>query len=226
MSSDRSSTDRIFAIDSWDFDVPENYFPIPLDGDVDARDWVKEVVASARELPSEVAPEDRDRGTVLTEQLTSVRDRLIARRNPWLTAVVSVRPETPMTVGVLVMAQQLALEDDDDADSMEVLGREASARMVPGARSRDLETWRTQADFGEIVGLYQRIEFIDLGEAEGTLSERTVFTVFPTRSREALQFTFTTEDFGTFEDMKKQTEAIVSTLRIDLEPVASDQVTR
>jgi hypothetical protein len=42
-----------------------------------------------------------------------------------------------------------------------------------------------------------------------------VFAVFPPGSRNLVQFEFTCEDFGTFENMREQTQAIVATLSIE-----------
>ena len=61
---------------------------------------------------------------------------------------------------------------------------------------------------GEIIGLFHRIDHIELGAKEGTPGERTTFDVFPLRSRDMVRFTFTMSDSATFANMKMDTQAV------------------
>ncbi|TFC04604.1 hypothetical protein [Cryobacterium mannosilyticum] len=202
---------RALQIVDYDFDVPSNFYTVPLDPaeSVDSTRWAESVVA-------DVAQRDPNPGTTgdFAAELAELRTRLLGQRNPWLTAAVSVRPEKQLTIGAVLTVQQLAMDDDDGPAAYERIAREESTRMRPGARSRDLELWRADIPAGEVVGLFQRIEFTELGAAEGRLSERTVFAVFPVGSSEMLQFAFTCDDFGAFASMREETQAIVETLHI------------
>lgn len=202
---------RALQIVDYDFDVPANFYAVPLDPaeSVDSTRWAEGVVADVAERDTNAG----NPGDVVAE-LAELRTRLLGQQNPWLTAAVSVRPETHLTVGAVLTVQQLAMDDDDGPAAFERIAREESTRMRPGARSRDLELWRAEIPAGEVVGLFQRIEFTELGAAEGRLSERTIFAVFPAGSREMIQFAFTCDDFGAFADMREETQAIVETLHV------------
>jgi hypothetical protein len=202
---------RSVEITDYDFDVPADFYTVPLDAaeDVDSAQW-------ARGVADDVAVNAADAGDPgdIVVQLAALRTQLLGQRNPWLTAAVSVRPESYLTIGALLVVQQLVMDEDDGADGFEQLARQESGRMRPGARSRDLTIWRDEISAGELVGLYQRIEFTELGQPEGRLSERTMFGVFPPGSTDMLQFTFTCDDFAAFSDMRAETQAIVATLSV------------
>jgi hypothetical protein len=202
---------RSVEIIDYDFDVPTDFYPVPLDAaeDVDSTRWALGVVDDV----ALTAANPGNPGDIV-EELVELRTRLLGLQNPWLTAAVSVRPEKYLTIGALLMVQQLAMDDDDGPDGFEQLARQESERMRPGARSRDLTIWRDEIPAGELVGLYQRIEFTEPGQPEGQLSERTMFGVFPTGSSDMLQFTFTSDDFAAFGDMRAETQAIVATLSV------------
>jgi hypothetical protein len=204
---------RSLEIVDYDFEVPVDYYPIPLHDDdpVDSTVWAQSVVQDV----ATVADDPGLPGSIVND-LAQVRVRLLGERNPRLVAAVSVRPENYLSIGALVTVQQLTMQDDDDGpETFEMLARGESTRMSPGARSRELELWRSEIPAGQLVGLYQRIEFIDPGDTDGRLSQRTVFAVFPPRSRDMVQFTFTCEDFGAFSNMRQQTQAIVSSLSVE-----------
>lgn len=202
---------RTRQIVDYDFDVPANFFAVPLDPreGLDSKRW-------AQSIADDVAESDTNPGVPgdFVDELAELRTRLMGQGNPWLTAAVSVRPEQYLTIGALLTVQQLAMDDDDGPAAFERMAREESQRMRPGARSRDLDLWRAEIPAGEVVGLFQRIEFTELGAAEGRLSERTIFAVFPVGSRDMVQFAFTCDDFGAFASMREETQAIVETLHV------------
>ncbi|MGO4691333.1 hypothetical protein [Glaciibacter sp. 2TAF33] len=202
---------RSVEIIDYDFDVPADFYPVQLDAaeDIDSTRWALGVVDDV----ALNAPASGDVGDIAL-QLAELRTRLLGQQNPWLSAVVSVRPEKYLTIGALLMVQQLAMDEDDGPDGFEQLARQESERMRPGARSRDLVIWRDEIPAGEVVGLYQRVEFTAPGQPEGRLSERTMFGVFPPGSTDMLQFTFTCDDFGAFGDMRAESQAIVATLSV------------
>jgi hypothetical protein len=205
---------RLATVEIWsyDFDVPVDFFAMPLaDADeVDSRRWAQGVLDDV--MTNAENPGDPGE---LVDQLVELRTRLLGQNNPWLSAAVSIRPQQVLSIGALLVSQQLALDPDDGPDAFEDLVRAESERMRPGARSRDLEIWRDTIPSGEVVGALQRIEFTDLAEPTGRLTERTMFGVFPENSSDMIQFTFTSEDFGAFADIRSETQAIVATLRVE-----------
>ena len=206
-------TERDLEIAAYNIKLPLDFYAIPLreDPDLDnvrwARGIVDEVLAQA-EAPTELAG--------IVEELAELRWRLLASSSPLLTAAVSIRPAGAMTIGCLLTAEQFSMEPGDGPDSFEVMLTEGVRQLRPGARTRLAEAWRTKTEMGEIVGLLHRIDYIELGAGEGTLEQRTIFGVFPLRSREMVRFIFTVSDFATFPNMKVDTQAIVETIQVSL----------
>ena len=205
---------RDLVIAAYDIKVPLDFFPIPLAGDdeIDSARWARGVVdevLDGLDAPSEEGD--------IVEHLVELRRRLLAGQNAQLTAAVSIRPEGVLTVGCLLTTEQFGMDADDDADTFEQMLTEGVRQLRPGARTRVAETWRSDAEVGEIVGLFHRIDFIELGDEEGTLEQRTVLGVFPPRSRDMIRFIFTVADFATFSDMKADTQAIVETVEVTLQ---------
>lgn len=203
---------RTLEILSHDFDVPVNFYPIPLvaAASLDSTVWAQSVV-------DDVGAAAINPGVpgVLVKELAELRTRLLGQRNPWLTAAVSIRPEAVLSIGCVLQSQQLAMDPDDGPDAFEQVIRDGSTAMRPGVRSRDLEVWRDTIPAGELVGVFQRMEFIELHEMLGGVSERTVFGIFPKDSSDMIQMTFTSEDFGAFADIRAETQEIVATLRVE-----------
>lgn len=202
---------------SYGFDVPPAFYPIPLDADqdIDSVRWARGVVDDV--LATATRP-----GVTgdVCDELVEVRRRLLAEQNPWLTALVSLRPELEVSIGAVVQVQQFPMDDDDTPDSFEAMLREGVDRPAPGTRTRVAETWRSQTEIGEIVGLFHRFDLRDLGDESGRLEQRTIFGVFPQGSSDMIRFIFTVSDLATFEDMPKETQSIVESLRITLEESA------
>ncbi|MDI2098536.1 hypothetical protein [Ruicaihuangia caeni] len=196
----------------FDFDVPEDYYPIPLFGhdDLDSERWARAVIDDVRERADAGAT-----GQII-ESLAELRDRLLSRANPLFTAVVSVRAQFTMTIGCLITVQQLELEPDDGPDELERALAESVETMPLGTRSREADFWRLRGDDREVVGMLQRLEYLEPGQAEGHLEQRTVFGVFPDGASDMLHFTFTVSDLATFGDMRAETQAIVDTVTFRL----------
>ena len=213
---------RDLVVAAYDIKVPLNFFAIPLIGDeeIDSARWartvVDEVVAGLDASAGEFGTEEGD----ILAQLIELRRRLLAGQNAQLTAAVSIRPEGMMTIGCLLTTEQFSMDADDGPDTFEQMLTAGVCQLRPGARTRVAETWRSSTEVGEIVGLFHRIDFIELGEEEGTLEQRTIFGVFPPRSRDMIRFIFTVADFATFADMAVDTQAIVETLEVTLQGVA------
>lgn len=196
---------------SWDFDVPPEWFQIPLDEDLDRRRW-------ARAFAHEVAEFLEADGPVedLVDALEDVQSQLSRRRDPWLTALVAVRKQAPMSIGAVIMAQLLDRDGEATPELLEQQMRRDSAQMVPGQRARDVVLWRGRIDAGDYVGMTQRVEHFELGEEHGQLSERAIYVVFPPDSEQLVEFEFTTTDFGYFADIRQDTELVLRTLRVEL----------
>ncbi len=212
------SVARPSEIVAFDFDVPPAFYPVPLHGDqeIDSVTWARSViddVVSGAESPGAIGD--------IVDQLAELRRRLLSEDNPWLTALVSLRPELEITIGCLVQVQQFPLDDDDSPDTFEVMLKDGTASPARGTRTRVAETWRTEAMIGEVVGLFHRFDLRELGDEEGRLEQRTIFGVFPPKSSDMVRFIFTVSDLAAFDDMPKDTQAIVETLRVTLEESAS-----
>lgn len=209
------SADRPLEIVAFDFDVPSNYFAIPLEPGMDSASWahgvVDEVVASV-ETPGE-------RGDIV-EELTELRRRLLATEDPWLTSLVSIRSEDQLSIGCLVSAEQFAMDADDGPDAFEAMLHEGTRQLGPGQRTRTAETWRSHSDIGDIVGMFHRYDVREVGEPEVRIEQRTIFGVFPDRSSDMIRLVFAVADLGTFQDMPRDTQAIVEKLRVRTEETA------
>ena len=145
-----------------------------------------------------------------------VQSQLSRRRDPWLTALVAVRAEAPISVGAVIMARQLERDANDTPESLEAQMRRDAKQMEPGSRSRDLVLWRDRADAGDYVGMTQRIEHAGRGDEPGMLSERAIYGVFPPEGSDAVYFEFTTTDLDYFADIRHDTEFVVRSLRVTL----------
>ncbi len=196
---------------SWDFDVPREWFKIPLDEGLDTRRWAGSFAHEIAEFLEVDGPVES-----LADALYDVQSQLSQRRDPWLTALVAVRAEAPISVGAVIMARQLERDADDTPESLEAQMRRDAEQMEPGSRSRDLVLWRDRADAGDYVGMTQRIEHAGRGDEPGMLSERAIYGVFPPESSDAVYFEFTTTDLDYFADIRHDTEFVVRSLRVTL----------
>lgn len=203
---------RPLEIREYGFGVPPEYFIVPLESDVNVERWLHDIVAESQEL---LGADPSGDTSLFVEQLREIRRKLVARNEPFLRALVSVRPEIFFSVGAVVTAHQIDLGDDGTIDEWERLVREQSASSAPGIRSRDLSQWRETIEAGEVAGSYQRVEYINPGDPQGVLTERVSCVVFPPGAHEAVEFTFVAEDFRAFADMRAETHAIVETLWLE-----------
>lgn len=196
---------------SYDFDVPGDYFVVPLGANVvqPSNEWAAgliEEVRSMSEAPLEVGD--------LADQLVELRRQLSAQDDPLLTAAVSLRPELYLTIGCLLTSTRVELGPEDTPDTFEAMLADSVKRLAPGSRTRAAETWQSDSPIGTTVGLLHRIEYRLLGADEGWIELRAMYGVFPTGCNEMVTFTFTVSDLGTFGDMKAETQQIVDTLRV------------
>jgi hypothetical protein len=192
---------------SYDFDVPGDFFAVPLDEPSDR--WAGRLideVSALSDAPLTVGD--------LVEQLVELVRQLRAQGDPLLTAAVSLRPELYLTIGCLLTTSRVELEPGDTPDSFEAMLTDSLQKLAPGARTRAAETWQVDSEIGTTVGLLHRIEYRLLEADEGWIELRAMFGVFPTGCDEMINFTFTVSDLATFGDMRAETQQIVDTVRV------------
>ena len=209
--------ERTREIATWTLDLPPGWFAVPL-GELDAHgqaQWIDEVVAQVRETAEEPGSP-----TALREELAQLRGELLAQQNPWLNAAVSIRPETVMTIGCVLLTSLIGLEPDEGPDAFEAVLEEGFATPRRGVRSHVSRVWRDGTTTGAMVGGFQRFETVDLGAGIGTVEDRTIFGVFPEGSREMIRLEFRTAELALFEDMPEETAALARTARVVLQEPA------
>jgi hypothetical protein len=195
--------------------IPERFYPVRLDEDIDSDQWAHEVVAQvAREHGSE------DHENSVVAELEELRIRLLATLNPLLTAAVYIRPEQFMSVGALLTFQIAGIEPGQDAAWFEAEARALTSQAAPEAHTVGFDTWQEDIPAGALVGVHQVLEYLAPDLDTGWVEARTVFGVFPRNATEMVQFSFTTADLAAFGDMRVETQQIVSSLELSLGPVA------
>ncbi|MEC5169124.1 hypothetical protein [Glaciihabitans sp. GrIS 2.15] len=205
------TSDRALEIVAFDFDVPADYHPVPLAGaeGLDSVRWARGVV-------DEIEQDVDSVGEVgdIVEQLAELRRQLLSQQDSWLSAAVSIRPEDELSIGCLVTAEQFAMDDDDGPEAFETMLREGTRVLAPGKRTRTADLWRSHSDVGEIVGMFHRFDVTDPGAVVARVEQRTIFGVFPPGSSDMIRFVFTVSDLATFDDMPRDTQAIVERLTV------------
>ncbi|WP_292831467.1 hypothetical protein [Microbacterium sp.] len=197
---------------SWDFDVPPEWFKIPLDEDLDTRRWAGEFAEEMAEFLNVDGPIES-----LADALYDAQSQMSRRHDPWLTALVAARSGPPISIGAVITARLLERDSDDTPESLEVQMRRDAEQMEPGSTSHDLVLWHDRSDAGDYVGMTQRIEHAGDGAESSTLSERAVYVVFPPESANVVRFEFTTAELGYFADIRRETELVVRTLSVTLD---------
>jgi hypothetical protein len=197
----------------WTIDLPAGWFTVPV-GPLDAHaeaQWADDVIARVRETA--VQPGS---STVLREELRQLRAELAAQGSPWLNAAVSVRPESVMSVGCVLLTSVLGLGPGEGPDDFTAVLEEGFTRPGRGVRSHLAHVWREVAEAGELVAGFQRFEVLDLGEGLGTVEDRTIFGLFPPGSGEVLRMEFRSADLGAFDDMAEETAQFARSARVRL----------
>jgi hypothetical protein len=200
------------TVDDYRLDVPENWYPVPLDGQLTLENWARETVQDAARLGS-LEPQAAAAG-----ELLQLAERFSAEHehNPFLSAAVMMRIDETVSVGAVLTYQLVDLDEDDGPAAFEAQLAEFGAQYVPGMRVRALESWRAQVAAGELVGAQYLVESREIGETGAWLEQRTLFGVFPSEAAEMLTFSFTSSDMAAFADMRSETQAIVESLQVDL----------
>jgi len=191
--------------------IPERFYPVRLDEDIDSDEWAASVVAAVAEDFDSV-----DHEGSLSGELEDLRVRLLAGLNGYLTAAVYVRPERFMSLGCLLTFQIVETDAGQDPDWFEATARSLVAEQEPGARTIGFDAWRATIDAGRLVGIHQVIEYTEPGVEFGWVEARTIFGVFPPGSGDMVQLTFTTSDLAAFGDMRVETQGIVESLEVEI----------
>ena len=191
--------------------VPDGFYSVRLDEDIDSEEWAREVVAEAETQSGAVDHED-----ALRDELFDLRIRLLAQLNPFLTAAVYLRREQFLSLGALMMFQVVEVEPENDPAWFVREAREIASSEDAEGHTILFDTWQHPAPAGTVAGVHQVVEYLAPGIEEGWVEARTVFGVFPPGSTEMVHFTFTTADLAAFGDMPAETESIVASLSIEL----------
>ncbi len=192
----------------FDFGFDEHWYQVPLTarGGV----WAKELVRSFSIK--------RSAAKSLSYQLDKLQTNLSSNNGPGITCVVWIpQPES----GYAACSMSFRLADLSESDSLEAVLADLEADKNRGDDNTDfleVDTWRGQFDVGPFVAARNLIVHRNGQDPEGTVEERTVFAVFPDGARQMVQLVFTAESIGSFYDMPAETQAVSSTLRVDLAP--------
>lgn len=191
--------------------IPDGFYPVRLDEELESDVWAREVVADVAAQTGSVDHEDS-----LVGELGDLRIRLLAELNPYLTAAVSVRPEDFMSLGVLLTFQVVETEPSQGPEWYEANARALVEQGASDSLTLRLDTWQGEIPAGRFVGVHQVSQYLAPGDEPGWVESRTMFGVFPPHGAEMVQFTFTTADLATFADMPGVTQEIVSSLELDM----------
>jgi len=197
-------------IGSFGIDLPDDWHPMPLTNDGAARSWAH---ATSVELTDD--PEARE---FLVGQLNDLRERLRARSDGNLTAAAYVPHPDLGRVACLLYTELIWLDDDDSADSFEAMIRAEENRRRPGETVREQEVWRIDGADRDIVAAFQVMAYREPGEDAGWLEYRARYGVFVHGARQQVYLAFTATDLTAFDDMVRDTEAVVQTLAVELDP--------
>ncbi|GAA4160739.1 hypothetical protein GCM10022286_17220 [Gryllotalpicola daejeonensis] len=200
-------------VESFDFGFERDWFAMPSEygeGELWARDLVERLLPDA--APDDVA------ARALRFQLARVHQNLAEMPVLDLTGVVWVpEPES----GYAGAVAGFALSDLTSEDSPEAVVAAAEAsrgQIINGSSYLEVEPWRGEIEgVGPFVGVRELLSHPDEDQPGTTgIEERAVYTVFPTGAAQAVQIFFSAESIASFQDIRKQTQPIVETLRVKL----------
>lgn len=200
-------------IETYRFDVPPEWYALDLTDSVPPR-------RVAQDIMDELGPVDDDNAPLFRDDVTGLVERLRLDNDGLTSAAVLVRTEGGLRVGALLVHAVRDLEDGDTPESYEQFARQALASGQPGQQSLAVQSWQLECSAGPAVGVVHVLSAREPGEADAWVEERAIYAVFVEGTRQLVQFTFTTADFGTFEDMPSETWSIASTLTVELKEFA------
>jgi hypothetical protein len=195
-------------VDRFDFGFDEHWFQIPLSAP--GGGWAKTLVRSFS-LKRSISKS-------LISQLEKLQANLGATFEPRVTCVVWIpQPES----GRAACSLSFQLSDLAESDSPDTVLADFKADKNHGDTTTDfleVDPWRGEFDVGQFVAARRLILHRNAQDPEGTVEEQTVFVVFPSGARQMVQLVFTAASAGSFNDMSAETQAVASTLRVDLVP--------
>ena len=193
---------------TFDFGFDVGWYQVPLGGAVGQ--WAKELTRSFSLK--------RPTAKSLSYQLERLQINLSSINEPDVTCVVWIpHPES----GYAACSMSFRLSDLGEADTPDVVLADLEAdraRTTETSEFLEVDSWRGRFDAGEFVAARNLIVHRDRGNLEGSVEERTAFAVFPADARQMVQLVFTAESIGSFYDMPAETQAVASTLRVELAP--------
>ena len=196
-------------IETYRFDVPSEWYALDLTEAVSPRQVAQDILDDVGHADDVNVPLFRDDVMGLVERLRQESDGLTS-------AAVLVRTEGGLRVGALVVHAVRDLDEGDTPESYEQFARQALAAGQPGQQNLAVQSWQLECAAGPAVGVVHVLSAREPGEADAWVEERAVYAVFVEGTRQLVQFTFTTADFGTFEDMPSETWSIASTVSVEL----------
>ena len=186
--------------------------PVYLGDDGGVGEW------SARLAMSITDADADDAISALSRNLAALRSKVLVTGDRAMTAAAYVpKPgtgEIACAVGFELTPISVAGSASEFQDS---LNDEADRRTLD-SRFRANRTWTRSVDAGLLVGSHSLISRRDVASDEEHIEARTVFGVYPPDAVDMVQFIFSTDDLGAFNDMAEETEKLVATLEVELEP--------
>lgn len=196
-------------IETYRFDVAPEWYALDLTDDVAPRQVAQDIL-------DDLSRTDDDNAPLFREDVAGLVERLRLQSDDETSAAVLVRTEGGLRVGALLVHAVRDLEAEDTPETYERFARQALATGQPGQQSLAVQSWQLECPAGPAVGVVHVLSAREPGDADAWVEERAIYAVFVEGTRQLVQFTFTTADFGTFEDMPSETWSIASTLSVEL----------
>jgi hypothetical protein len=191
----------------FEFDISNEWYELPLlPGTGEA--W-------AHALAAQLLPNDARVAEMLEFQLARVQANVNTMDIPDLTAAVWI-PSPGSGFVSSVMGFHLADLFDGDTPERYLEDFESDKGREDDSTWFEVETWRGDVPAGTFVAARNLISHPDDERIQSWIEERTIFAVFPPGVRQCVQVFFSAESIGSFWDMPAQTQAVVTTLRVQL----------
>lgn len=129
---------------------------------------------------------------------------------------VLIRPEAPGR-SICTMSYGVSPVGEVTPDAYERSLAADEGRREPGVRYDAVRTWQVDIAAGIAVGAYNLLGHVSLTHDGVASEERTQYCVFPSRSSDAIEITFSTFELDQFDDFVAQTMEWVASLEVELE---------
>jgi hypothetical protein len=195
------------TIADYDIGLTDDWHQVDLDPETSAS-WPGSLAAR---LASEEAA---TRG--LAARLAAVQETMRGMEAPQLTAAVWVpKPDSGDIASILAFGLVELVAGQDPALYRVALAAD-EGRSEDGVDFLDVRTWEARIDAGICVGAYNKIAHARPGTPT-VVEERTVFGVFPPRSKQMIECIFIAQSSSSYDDIVEQTQAVVGTVTVVLE---------